>query len=746
MPGIRYTASNSEDDETTATGNDFFDLDPFKFLFSDEDEHGSVEESTQASPPQRKSKSRTKKAADSALKRPPEQRDPSESVYEDGTEDSLGRKRQQHYWRRNQPKNEAKGRRLGFGRKPVPKKTFAPSGTSAESSFVSDVPDHSVVSSLQSTYRDDNTRDDDRTEEDDEGFSSLMKALGRRWDPWDDQSSSSCSSRLSFDDTGTHDEESYLSARRGGILHDQPATQQQVQQVLVQYNPKSGIREARQETMVTSFHPAPKRPETILSEGKGAPSIQSMKYYAPAETTPEDAGSIVASVAQSQQREDCDIDEGRSRCLDLQKVCGVGRGKKKNKIHPSASRSASRSAEMDTASVFPKLRMVADEEVGGSKASAVVPADKKFNGSIPAHLQVSMDAFLPTKGPQSLYEYEHHLNPPRPRPGVAIVQVEASTISMTDCSIRRGEWEGKDTPPLPITPGVDLVGKIFHIDKDVSSFLKLSVGDRVISLTRCGGNSRFLSIDPEQLVKVSAEVDPAEAACLAETYLTAFQILHFGQGWTTRYRANSLKGKNVLVIGTVSTTLGHAFVELAMAAGVEKIIATSLPKHFPHLRSLGIIPVSSDPTLWYGQLDQEIDLVFVSNPNEEVVADHFRVLNDRGHLFVVGQRGGMPIDEDEQTRTKTLVCKRRKSKPSMIDRTHEYSPFRQWEQDLEKSKRDLSHLVKMLGKGEIKPNVLDRIPLGKVAKAQDLVESQRHPGGFLVCEPWLRNKKRAVRL
>jgi NADPH:quinone reductase-like Zn-dependent oxidoreductase len=314
--------------------------------------------------------------------------------------------------------------------------------------------------------------------------------------------------------------------------------------------------------------------------------------------------------------------------------------------------------------------------------------------------------------------------------------------------MRRGEWLGIHTPPLPITPGIDIVGKIFHIDKDLSSLCNLKQGDRVIALTRCGGNSRFCSIRPEQLVKIATDVDPAEAACLAETYLSAFQVLHYGQGSGLRYRSNSLKGKSILVIGTTSTILGHAFVELAMAAGVEKVFATSTPKQYPHLRSLGIIPVSIDPRLWYDQLDDAIDLIFFADPTVNVVLDHFRVLNDKGHLFVMGQRDGVPIQEkDSELRAASLVCTRRKpNKSSMIERTHEYNPFRQWAEDLERCKKDLSHLVKMLGKGDLKPNVLDRIPLSKVAKAQDMVESQRHPNGFLVCEPWLRNKKRAVRL
>ena len=322
---------------------------------------------------------------------------------------------------------------------------------------------------------------------------------------------------------------------------------------------------------------------------------------------------------------------------------------------------------------------------------------------------------------------------------------------MTDCSMRNGEWMGKDTPPLPITPGVDFVGKIFCIDKDLSTLLQLSAGDRVMSLTRCGGNSRFVSVDPAQLVKISSKVDPAEATCLAETYLSAFQVLHFGQNGGTRYRSTALKGKSILIMGAVATTLGHAIFELATVAGIDRIFATATPKHFSHLRSLGIIPVSVDPALWYDQLNNEIDLVLVSDQNEEVIPEHFKVLKDTGHLIVIGQLvgSGSPVGDWEakgHARAKQLVCKRNKARISMIDRTHDYNQFRQWEADLQKSKKDLSHLIKLLAKGLIKPNVLDRIPLNKVAKAQEVVESRRHASGFLVCEPWLRNKKRAVKL
>jgi hypothetical protein len=96
--------------------------------------------------------------------------------------------------------------------------------------------------------------------------------------------------------------------------------------------------------------------------------------------------------------------------------------------------------------------MVADEKAGENQHSSVVAKIRDFKGGIPAHLQVSPDAFLTTKGPQSLYEYEyngaehmdvsynhfglnplsllvirHHATPPLVTEDGAVVQIEVSS-------------------------------------------------------------------------------------------------------------------------------------------------------------------------------------------------------------------------------------------------------------------------------------------------------------------------------
>lgn len=257
-------------------------------------------------------------------------------------------------------------------------------------------------------------------------------------------------------------------------------------------------------------------------------------------------------------------------------------------------------------------------------------------------------------------------------------------------------------------------------------------------------------MSPEQLVKVPVNVDPAQAACLPETYLAAFQVLHFGQLGAIRYRANALKGKSILILGAMTNNMGKAIIELALSAGVANIYATAKKKHWKILISFGVMPLSQEVEDWILRVEGTIDFVLACNGGirEDVTPAHSRALSATGHLIMCGKRfvgNDLPVGDWRKSQQMPLMCAKNKSMTKTLNRTHLYDVFDQWEKDLETCKRDLSHLLKLLERGAIKPHVLDRIPLNKVSRAHGVIESKRLTG-FLVCEPWLQSKKRAVYL
>jgi NADPH:quinone reductase-like Zn-dependent oxidoreductase len=344
------------------------------------------------------------------------------------------------------------------------------------------------------------------------------------------------------------------------------------------------------------------------------------------------------------------------------------------------------------------------------------------------------------KARTSVRLYEHPIPPVfSTLSSEVVVKIEASSVSATDCAVRRGKYwgEGSRKPlSLPIVPGVTFAGRIIQGDKLRRS--GLNIGDRVISLVRVGANSRHLCISRDRLVKVPAEIsDPASACCLPELYLAAFQALHLHQSNSVRYRKSALNGKSVLVLGG-DTAHGLAAIELAVAAGATIVYGAGKENHFGKIKEVGGFPVDRDPREWFAMAEGKLDLIIGSNYDDqsrsELKHEHIRMLNQSGCLVILTvpdqeEKGVIDLDK--------LDGQLHATKRRMLH----HSVFDAWETDLRQGRRDLTHLLKLLESGSIKPKVLERIPLTKVAKAQDMMEN-RTLRGFIVCEPWIKSAKR----
>ena len=211
------------------------------------------------------------------------------------------------------------------------------------------------------------------------------------------------------------------------------------------------------------------------------------------------------------------------------------------------------------------------------------------------------------------------------RSGV-VVEVEASTVSITDCWMRRNvsqpqhvisflRQEGGLQPPL--SPGVDCVGKIVKLGDLASRFDGLKVGDRVCAVHPClGGNARFVTLPAQHLIRVPLRVDAAQAACVLRSYVAAHQLLH-------RVGRRLMKDDRVLITGA-NGQLGRALVELASLAGVARVYASARRKHKKFVQDvLKATWVPPNPSSWTsssssslsGRIDVIIDVVAYNGKN-----------------------------------------------------------------------------------------------------------------------------------
>ena len=310
---------------------------------------------------------------------------------------------------------------------------------------------------------------------------------------------------------------------------------------------------------------------------------------------------------------------------------------------------------------------------------------------------------------------------------------------MSDCEIRRGEWSEVRLSPF-IIPGVAFMGQI-HKSEKRSPFHRLQPGDMVMSLVKSGSNARYMCAQRDQLIKVPNNLDPAEVVCLAETYLSAFQALHLGhKAAGIRYRGNSLKGNSILILGA-GTALGQALIEVALAGGAQHVYATAKEKQFDAVSEIGGIPLTRDPQDWLTLIGHRISTIVCVDCGiyaENVSAEHLKALTRDGQVVIIGPPGiettAANMQPASHSHPSNLICT--SARKRLRQRSQYYNVFDKWDADMNMCKRDLSHLLDLLQRGALRPNVLERIPLAKVAKAQAIVESKRL-SGFIVCDPWL---------
>ena len=166
-------------------------------------------------------------------------------------------------------------------------------------------------------------------------------------------------------------------------------------------------------------------------------------------------------------------------------------------------------------------------------------------------------------GPEVLQLVEEDL--PTPGPGDVRLKVLVTGVAFADVLMRYGMYP--NTPPLPFSPGYDVVGEIDQVGDNVRDF---SPGDIVAALTMFGGYSRYLCVPASELIRVPPGVDPAEAVSLVLNYVTAQQLIH--------RIAQLHAGQSVLIHGAAGG-VGTALLELGKLAGLKMYGTASHAKH-----------------------------------------------------------------------------------------------------------------------------------------------------------------------
>jgi len=156
-------------------------------------------------------------------------------------------------------------------------------------------------------------------------------------------------------------------------------------------------------------------------------------------------------------------------------------------------------------------------------------------------------------GPDALQVLEEEC--PEPKDREVRVRVLAAGVSLPDVMAREGVHP--ETPPVPFTPGWDLVGVVDRLGANISG---IEPGQIVAAMPISGAYAEFVCLPQRELVPVPSGLDAAEAVCLVLNYITAYQILHRS--------ARVRPGQRVLIHGAAGG-VGSALLQLGRLEGLE---------------------------------------------------------------------------------------------------------------------------------------------------------------------------------
>jgi putative PIG3 family NAD(P)H quinone oxidoreductase len=226
---------------------------------------------------------------------------------------------------------------------------------------------------------------------------------------------------------------------------------------------------------------------------------------------------------------------------------------------------------------------------------------------------------------------------PSPKEGEVLVKVVATSINRPDLVQRQGNY-----PPPPGDSeilGLEVAGTIAELGPGVSGW---EVGDRVITLVGGGGYAEYAVAYASHLMRIPDSLSFEEAACICESYITAFlnifMIGEFQNGQTAILHGGG---------GGVNT----AGVQLCKALTPDcKLIVTAHPSKIDRVRDLGV-----DLVINYLETPDFTGVVkeYTGKKGVDLVLDHvgakylgpnMKSLAYKGKLVVIGVISGIKAE------------------------------------------------------------------------------------------------------
>ena len=302
---------------------------------------------------------------------------------------------------------------------------------------------------------------------------------------------------------------------------------------------------------------------------------------------------------------------------------------------------------------------------------------------------------------------------PTPGTGQVLIKVVTSSVNRADISQRQGNY-----PPPPGESeilGLEVAGTIEQLGTEVEGW---SVGDRVMSLVGGGGYAEFATAHAQHLIAIPEATSFEEAACICETYITAYLNIFMIGGFED--------GGTVLLHGGGGGVNTAAIQLCRLLTPGATILVTASPGKLERVETLG-----AHRAIDYTARDFANDVAeHTDGKGADLILDHIgakylagnmKALALGGSLVIIGVMGGIKAELN----LVRMMVKRQRIIGSVL-RSRPVSEKARIVAEFTET------VMPRLADRTIAPLIHEVVPLDDIAAAHENMEQSRHFGKIVL--------------
>lgn len=303
---------------------------------------------------------------------------------------------------------------------------------------------------------------------------------------------------------------------------------------------------------------------------------------------------------------------------------------------------------------------------------------------------------------------------PKPKKGEVLIKVVATSINRPDLVQREGKY-----PPPPGDSeilGLEVAGIIDELGEGVIGWEK---GDKVVSLVGGGGYAEYAVAYANHLIPIPDNVTFEEAACICESYITAFSNI---------FMIGELKDSETAIIHGGGGGVNTAGIQLCKAlAPHSKLIVTANPSKMENVKKLGVdLVIDYTTTPDFSETVKE----FTNKKGVDVILDHvgakyldpnMKSLGYAGRLVIIGVISGIKAELN----LALMMVKRQKIIGSVL-RSRSVS------QKGEIVSEFIRVALPKFADGSLKPIISAVFPMDRIQNAHKMMEEDKHFGKIVL--------------